>query len=150
MRLHWASQREKPQESYEQFRIKQSEASEPKMAHSALLSTYSGLLWLSWPISHRGCWDGVTGSRAFLCATTAARASQYGGDLWMSPEDLDCCRRTTKYRRLVERSCRWMVEEKRKKKKFYWRRGNLFSKKLSQRGRSRFRRYRKDWLTRKQ
>lgn len=130
MRLHSVSLRasppEKSQESYEQFRIKQSEASEPKMAHSTLLSTYSGLLWLGWPISHHGCWEGVTGSRAFLCTTTAARASQYGGDLWMSPEDLNCRRRTTKYRRLVERSHRWMVEKK--KKKFYWLRESLLEK----------------------
>lgn len=53
------------------------------MAHSTLLSTYSGLLWLNWQIPHYGSRDRVRGSRAFfLCSITAARVSQYGGVLW--------------------------------------------------------------------
>lgn len=53
------------------------------MAHSALLSTYSGLLSLGWPIPHYGYEMESEVQEIFLCATTAARVSQYGGDLWM-------------------------------------------------------------------
>lgn len=48
----------------------------------------------------------------FVCETNAARVSQYRGDLWMGFIDLNRCGRTTKYRRLVEWSCKWMVGRK--------------------------------------
>lgn len=47
-----------------------------------------------------------------LCATTAAGVSQYRGDLWMGFLDLNRCRRTAKYWRLVRPSCRWKVGKK--------------------------------------
>lgn len=109
---------EESQEPYEQVRIKPSEAAKTKMAHSAMPCAYSGLFFFFFgSVTRHGCWDGGRGSRAFfVCATTAARVSQYEGDLWMSLVHLQ----------LLHENNRWLedmilqVDSAKKENSTYW------------------------------
>lgn len=80
--------------------------------------------WLSKPILHFGCWDGVRGSRAFFVCGKPLMPEWVNMEetFWMRFVDLNRCRRATKYCRLVRWSCRWMVG---RKGSTIWR--NLFS-----------------------
>lgn len=59
------------------------EISEPKTAHSTLLSTYSGLFMAQQANSSLWLLRWSQGFKRFFCVwkTTDARVSQYGGDL---------------------------------------------------------------------
>lgn len=80
--------------------------------------------WLSKPILHFGCWDGVRGSRAFFVCGKPLMPEWVNMEetFWMRFVDLNRCRRATKYCRLVRWSFRWMVG---RKGSTVWR--NLFS-----------------------
>lgn len=100
------------------------EISEPKTAHSTLLSTYSGLFMAQQANSSLWLLRWSQGFKSFFVCGKPLMPEWVNMEetFWMRFVDLNRCRRATKYCRLVRWSCRWMVG---RKGSTIWR--NLFS-----------------------